>query len=226
MPSILYTTICYIKNDLYRISINTNDNEQNFNDIDSSDFTSPDIPVDKIIPSLTEINFELINKNKNTTIPQILTLNHILTIQQTQIIRKKNQKTFDDRNEITTIYETITPIIEQSQQTSQTTLNTYPSQTTIPSTINARRQYNFGRFFSTQTYTDSEINQGYKTGIIIKYINISNSIRWNIKTIQIDVKTEDIANELYTNLNLCLSTLKERPKNLLAFVNPFGGKGK
>jgi hypothetical protein len=37
--------------------------------------------------------------------------------------------------------------------------------------------------------------------------------------------TEDLANELYANLNLCLSTLKQRPHRLLAFVNPLSGKG-
>lgn len=228
MPSVLYSSVCYIKNDLYRISINIdNDNEQNSTNIDPSDFTSPDIPIDTIIPSLTRINFELLNKTKNTNIPNTIILNHLLNVQQTQTISNKNRKNFDNITQITNTCDTTTPIFNQSLQASQTTLNTYASQTSASQTPTPRRQFNFGRFFSTQSATyDSEINLTAKTGIIIKYVEILNSIRWNIKRFQIDVKTEDVANELYTNLNLCLSTLTQRPRNLLAFINPFGGKGK
>ena len=72
---------------------------------------------------------------------------------------------------------------------------------------------------------DSESILLSKTIIKINYVDVSNSIQWNIKNLELEIDTEDIANELYTNLNLCLSTLTQRPRHLLAFVNPIVGKG-
>ena len=87
MPSILYSTTCYIKNDLYRLCIYVDDNDQNSTDIqsttDSSDFTSLDIPINTIIPSLTRLNFQLINDKKNKNIPETIILNHLLNVKQT-----------------------------------------------------------------------------------------------------------------------------------------------
>jgi len=102
MPSVLYSTTCYNKNDLYRLSICIDDNEQNLNNIqcdtDSSDFISSDISIDSIIPSLTRINFELVNDRKNTNIPKTIILNHLLSVQQTQIIPNRNRKYFNNNN--------------------------------------------------------------------------------------------------------------------------------
>jgi hypothetical protein len=94
------------------------------------------------------------------------------------------------------------------------------SQTTLK-----RRQFSFGRFFSSPSNRDTEIIALYKTLIKIHYVDVSNSIRWNIKSLELEMDTEDIANELNLNLFLCLSTLKQRPRSLLAFVNPLSGKG-
>jgi len=227
MPSVLYSTTCYIKNDSYRLSIYTDDDERNANnvqfDTDSSDFTSPDIPIDTIIPSLTGVNFELINKKKDTNIPKTIILNHLISVQQTQTIPNRNRKNFSDSYEVININDTTTPIIEQSLQTSYTTLNTNISEFLAPTTP---QQSGFGKLLSTQSFTCSETNSIFKTIVNINYVDISNSIRWNIKTLKLEFETEDIANELYANLNLCLSLLKQRPSHLLAFVNPFGGKGK
>jgi hypothetical protein len=126
----------------------------------------------------------------------------------------------------------ITPVNEQSQQTSYTTLNTTisqlsASQTPIPTpTPKPRRQFSFRRFLSTQSNIDNETNFTSKIGIHINYVDVLNSIRWTVKTLKVELTSEDLATELYMNLNLCLSTLKQRPRHLLAFVNPFGGKGK
>lgn len=226
MPSVLYSTACYIKNNLYRLSIDVDNNEKNSTYI-SSDFTSSSISIDDIIPSLTRLNFELVNDRKNTNIPKMIVLNHLLSVEQTQVSSNRDRDMFNSTYDLYDINETVTPIEEQSsQQTSQTTLKTQLSELTIPPTIAVRRQFNFTRIFSTQSFTDSETNLIFKTVIHIRYIDVSNSIRWTIKKLKIDVETEDIANELYTNLNLCLSKLEQRPRHLLAFVNPFGGKGK
>ncbi len=229
MPSVLYSTTCYNKNDLYRLSICIDDNEQNLNNIqcdtDSSDFISLDISIDSIIPSLTRINFELINNRKNTNIPKTIILNHLLSVQQTQIIPNRNRKYFNNNNEFIYTNDAMS-ITEKSQKTSQTTLNQTVSEVVIPQTPASGRQFDFRRLFSTQTYTDGQANLISRVGININYVDVLNSIRWSIKTLKLEFQTEDIANELYVNLNLCLSALKQRPRHLLAFVNPFGGKGK
>ncbi|CAF4411592.1 unnamed protein product, partial [Adineta steineri] len=145
-------------------------------------------------------------------------------VQQTRIITKKTRRNFNISTEVLNTYGTITPIVEQSKQTSCTTLNTQISEIVVPQTPIIARQFSFGRFFSTQSNPDDKLNPTYKSIVKINYIDISNSIRWNIKRLEVEVETEDIANELYMNLNLCLSTLTQRPRNLLVFINPFGGR--
>jgi hypothetical protein len=191
---------------------------------ESSDFTSTDIPKDRIEPSLTRINLELVNEKKNVKIPNIIILNHLLNVQRTKSIPKKNKRNFTNSTEVFNTYET-TPIIDQSKQTSYTTLNSNTSELVSPQTPTARRQFSFGRFFSTQSNAESDGNLTPQTTIKISYVDVSNWIRWNVKRLEVEVETEDIANELYANLKLCLSTLQQRPHHLLAFVNPFGGKG-
>jgi hypothetical protein len=228
MSSVLYSTTCYIKNDLYRLSICIDDDNKHQSqfETDSSDFTPTDISIDAIIPSLTHINFELINDKKNTNIPKTIILNHLLSVQQTELLPNTNRKDLSYSNDTININEIGIPIIEQSQKTSQTTLNTNIPEVVIQKLPVPRCQFNFRRIFSTQSITDSEANFTLKTVIHINYVDISNSFQWNIRKLKLDIGTEDIANELYANLNLCLSVLKQRPQNLLAFVNPFGGKGK
>jgi hypothetical protein len=230
MSSVLYSTICYNKNDLYRLSICIDDNQQSLNNIqcdtDSSDFISSEISIDNIIPSLTRINLQLINDRKNTNISKTIILNHLLSVQQTQIIPNRNRKYFNNNtNEFTYTNDTISTT-ELSQKASQTTLNTTISETVIPQTPTSSRQFDFRGLFSTQSCTDGQVNLLSKIGVNINYVDILNSIRWSIKTLKLEFKTEDIANELYVNLNICLSALTQRPRHLLAFVNPFGGKGK
>ena len=228
MTSILYSTTCYIKNDHYRLSICT-DNDQSISttvqfDTESSEFTSTEIPLEKILPALTRLNFELINNKKNTTISKTIILNHLLSVQQTtQTFPRKFRKYFTNNKDLSNTNETTTPVNEGS---SRPTLYTNISEENIDSqTPVADRQSSFKRFFSSQTHLDSESNLITTTVIHINYIDVSNSIRWSVKRLKLYFETEDIANELHTNLNLCLSVLEQRPRNLLAFINPFGGKG-
>ncbi|CAF0841111.1 unnamed protein product [Adineta steineri] len=229
MPLTLYSTTCFIKNDLYRLHIYVNDDDddkKNSTDTQLSSFTSTDISKESIKPSLTQIKFQLINEKKNTNTSKIIILNQLLNVQQTKIITKKTRRNFNISTEVLNTYGTITPIVEQSKQTSCTTLNTQISEIVVPQTPIISRQFSFGRFFSTQSNPDDKLNPTYKSIVKINYVDISNSIRWNIKRLEVEVETEDIANELYMNLNLCLSTLTQRPQNLLVFINPFGGKGR
>jgi len=226
MPSVLYSTTCYIKNDLYRLRIYIDDQNENSDIVthgniqsitDSLDFRPVDIPINHIKSSLTRLNFQLINENKtNNNIPETIILNHLLNIKQTVSVSKKNTTT----NFSNSLQTPSTPILEQSQQTSQITLTSDESQTTFQ-----RRQFSFRRFFSLSSNQDNESILLHKTLIKINYVDVSNSIQWNIKSLELEMDTEDIANELYSNLHLCLSTLKQRPRRLLAFVNPLSGKG-
>jgi hypothetical protein len=219
MPSTLYSTTCYIKNVLHRLRIYVDDNNEA---TDSFDFTATDIPINQIKPSLTRLHFELLTGKKpnNNNIPETIILNHLLNVKQTVSRPKKynsnNLQTpslnLSDRSPTITTK----PILEQSQETNHTASTSNSSQINFK-----RRQFSFGRFFSSLSTPDSE------SSILIKinYVDVSNSIRWNVKSLELEMDTEDLANELYANLNLCLSTLKQRPHRLLAFVNPLSGKG-
>jgi len=222
MPSILYSTTCYIKTDLYRLRIYVDDDCSDLSsqvETDSLDFTATELPINRIKPSFTRLSFELLDDKKiNNNIPQTIPLNHLLNVKQTISSPKKYNKTpqtpslgASSRN---------SPIVDLSRETSQITLTPDSSQTTLK-----RRQFSFGRFFSSPSNRDTEIIALYKTLIKIHYVDVSNSIRWNIKSLELEMDTEDIANELNLNLFLCLSTLKQRPRSLLAFVNPLSGKG-
>lgn len=221
MPSVLYSTNCFIKTDLYRLRIYIDDQNENISSPikDSLDFTSIDIPIHHIKPVLTRLNFQLLNEKKtsnNNNIPETIILNHILNIKQTISIPKKYNKSFSDSLPLPS--SDLSSSSTHSQQTSQTTLINDSFQ---------HRQFSFRRFFSLSTNSNNNNNMVLlpKTLIKINYVDVSNSIRWNIKTLEIEMDTEEIANELYSNLELCLSTLKQRPKRLLAFVNPLSGKG-
>jgi hypothetical protein len=237
MPSILYSTTCYIKNDLYRLRIYVDDQNENSNIIppensqlvtNSLDLTSIDIPINHIKPSLTRLNFELLDEKKiNNNIPQTIILNYLLNVKQTTSVPRKFTKSFSNSLQTPSLEisgrslnDRTTPVLEQSRQTSHITLNSDGSQAVLQ-----RRQFSFRRFFSLSTNTDNEAVLFFKTLIKINYIDVSDSIRWSIKSLELEMDTEDIANELYANLNLCLSTLKQRPRRLLAFVNPLSGKG-
>jgi hypothetical protein len=232
MPSILYSTTCYIKNDLYRLRIYIDDKNENSDIISSeniTDFQSIDIPIHHIKPSLTRLNFELLDEKKlNNNIPQTIILNHLLNVKQTVSLRKKYNKNLSltpqtsslDISDKNTNSKT-TSILEQSQHTSHITLSSNDSQI-----FSKRRQFSFRNFFSSSTNSNNENILLFKTLIKINYVDVSNSIQWTIKHLELEMDTEDMANELYANLNLCLSTLKQRPRRLLAFVNPLSGKGR
>ncbi|CAF5073305.1 unnamed protein product, partial [Rotaria magnacalcarata] len=184
-----------------------------------------DISLDNIIPSITRLCFEPINEKKNTIVPEVISLNHLLSVQQLTKVPNKNRRNFNDNNKPIDRNIMVTTMNESSQQTSCATLNTLVSENAVQQTPKIRRQASRRRFFSNQSYIDCEIDPIYKTGIKIRYVDVSNLIRWSVKKLEIEMETEDITNELYFNLNLCLSTLEQRPHKLLAFVNPFGGKG-
>ena len=238
MPSILYSTKCYIKSSLYHLRVHVDDTghhpkttfaENNPLATESIDFTSTDIPLESIRPASTRLSFELIDeKRTGSHIPDTIILNHLLNVKQTASLPSKDRKSFQTSSERSSLEASkrsvstrATPTLEQSQETSQITITPNSSEVILK-----RRPFSFGRLFSQQSNTASEIIQLFKTLITIDYVDVSNSIRWNVKHLECRMETEDLANELYANLNLCLSTLKQRPRRLLAFVNPLSGKGR
>ena len=222
MPVTLYSKTCYIKNDLYCLSIiHDDDNEQSSTnasfETNSTDSEFNVFPVDSIDPSLTRINLELIAGKKNTNIPKTIPLNHVLNVEQIQFAANKYQEYLDD---------TKPTITKQSPKSNKISMKKQLSEVILARTPILRRQMNFGRFFSTQSYTSSQVNYTLQTRICLSYVDMSNSIRWNVNKIMFDLDSEDMGNELYVNLDQLLLTLKQRPRSLLAFVNPFGGKGR
>ncbi|UJR33624.1 hypothetical protein I4U23_021059 [Adineta vaga] len=193
---------------------------------ESADFTSPEISIENIDPSLTRIKFESINRKKNMNVSKIIILNHLLNVQQTKFKTRKIKRNFNISTDQINTFETIS-IAEQSKQTSCTTLNRSTSETNVPPTSTILpRSFSLSRLFFGQLSIDTEANLVYKSTVKISYIDVSNSIRWSVKRLEFEVESEDVANELCVNLQLCLSTLTQRPSHLLAFVNPVGGKGR
>lgn len=226
MPSILYSTTCSIKTDLYRLRIYVDDQSNSSSTpvqlaTDSLEFTPTNIPISHIKPSLTRLTFQFIDGKKiNNNIPQTITLHHLLNVKQAVALPKKSPRNSNPSPSLDISERSIsartTPILNRSQETSRTTLT--PS--------SSHRQFSFTRLFSSTSNNDTQAILLHKTLIRIHYVDVSNSIRWTIKTLEIELDTEEVANELYANLNVCLSTLKQRPRRLLAFVNPLSGKGK
>ncbi len=70
---------------------------------------------------------------------------------------------------------------------------------------------------------DSLSNESIK--MKINYVKISESFLWTLEGIEVEIDLIS-GNELYLILNENLSKLKDRPRNLLVFVNPICGKGK
>ena len=234
MPSILYSTACSIKTDLYRLRIYVDDRlNQSATPVqlatDALEFTSTNIPIQHIHPSLTRLDFQFLDEKKScNNIPQTIALNHLLTVKQAVALPKKVLRNLSNPIQSPSldvsgrsISARTTPILGRSQDTSQTALTHSTSQNGFK-----RRQFSFTRLFSSSTNQDTDAILLHKTLIRISYVDVSNSIRWNMKSLELELDTEDVANELYTNLNLCLSTLKQRPRSLLAFVNPLSGKGR
>jgi hypothetical protein len=234
MPSVLYSTTCYIKNDFYRLRIYVDDKNGNSEIIspeniqlatDSLDFTSIDIPINHIKPSVTRLNFQLVDENKiyNNNIPQTIILNHLLNVKQTLLLPKNSNKNPSSGLQTPSLEISgtcTTPTLEQSEESAYITSTPTGSQVILK-----RRQFSFKRFFSSSSSKDSDAILLFKTVIKISYVDVSNSVRWNIKTLELEMDSEEIASELAANLNLCLSTLTQRPHRLLAFVNPLSGKG-
>ncbi|CAF1300897.1 unnamed protein product, partial [Adineta ricciae] len=226
MPSVLYSTVCYIKNEHHHMYIYVDGAQSDSTEVQAtSEFASPDIAIDNIDPSLTKIKLESVSKRKNTNIPKVIHLNNLLHVQHIKSIRKRKRNVYISTDALTT-FEPV-PITEPSAEGSHATLNKSTSEVVVvPSTPVLPRSYSLSRLFLGQKSTETEGHAEYKFAVKLSYIDVSNSIRWSIKRLEFEVESEDVANEVCVNLNLCLSTLKQRPRHLLAFVNPFGGKGR
>ena len=223
MPSVVYSTTCSVKNDRYRVSIVAGD-DRNSSKADSAPFTANNIPIQQIRPAVTQVNFECINEDKRSTtiLPKSLMLNYILKVHQSQVIWKNNLKKVSASMDAINDCSLPNPALDQGQQDSQATLSTVLSEVDTPQ---IPQQRSFARFFSTQSNVDNQTVTKMKSSIKLSYVDVSNSIRWNVKRLELEFETEALANELHANLTLCLATLTQRPTRLLVFVNPLCGKG-
>ena len=232
MPSIFYSTTCSIRRKLYRFRIcideKKDDSEVNIFDsalstTSSLKMTSTTIPINCIQAALIRLDFQLLDEKKSTNhIPKTINLNHLLNVEQTTSLPSTNLNHNSQRSSLevfdrTTKSQAISTSEQQSLGTGHTTL---PFQETWN-----RRQGSFPTFFSSLLNSDSKSNLLVKTSIKIKYVDVSNLMQWKIKSLELVMDSEDIANELHVRLDLCLSTLKQRPHRLLVFVNPLSGKG-
>lgn len=218
MPSVLYSTHCSIKNDLYRLRIYLDDSNSFSLSNKSDEFTSVDIPTDLIQASSTRLHFQLIDQTKKSNrlslmdIPENLPLHYLLQVNQTvSAANRKKNISIDQISNVSAASNT--PILVSTEEPN------------TPSTIQRQSSF-FRRFFSSKS-TNSQSNGTFfpKTSVQLDFVDVSNEIQWTIKTIFIELDSEDLAMELTNNLNLCLSTLKQRPRRLVAFVNPLSGKG-
>lgn len=229
MPSILHSTNCHIKKNFYHLCIYVDDDHQIPTSPQAttslSETQSTDISVDNIVPSLTRLNFQLLNEKKNGILLSDIMLNRLLSVQQVPSVVNRNKRKFYFNDGMKNIIATPTPLANHSRITSVATLDTIVSDSNATKISWVRSQASFGSYLSTQSYTDKEATSMLKTKIKISYIDVTNSIRWAVKRLELEVESEEEANQLYVTLNMCLSTLQQRPRRLLAFVNPFGGKG-
>lgn len=224
MPSILYSTTCSIKNERYRLSIVVND-DRNSSSTDSIQFTPTDICIEQIIPAVTQINLECLNEHKKSTtaLPKSIMLNCLLDVQHCQVIWKNNRKKISASVDAVNDLGISTPALNQA---SQTTLDTIVSEADISQVPIVNRQRSFARFFSTQSNVDNETTSKVKSLVKLSYVDVSDSVRWSVKRLELNFDTEALAKKLHASVKLCLSTLTQRPTRLLVFVNPLCGKGK
>ena len=230
MTSTLYSTHCYISNNLYRLSICVDNNEQNSTGtqltMNSLGVISSDIPTNIIPSSLTLLNFELVSKRTNIFIPKTIILNHLVNIQRKTSQSNQNNRYADSSSDKRKGHSTTILTMEQSGEASSTALNTNFSEPVNSQMPKVYLRDSFRWLFSAQSHADRETNLILNSLIELKYVDASNSVQWKMKSLKLEFETEDGANDLYNNLNLCLATLKQRPHHLLVFVNPFSGKGK
>ena len=247
MPSVLYSTTCLIKQDLYRLRIyvNTADADStkttssslDQNNDELNELTAVDPAIDFINPSLACINFQMIGQEKknlaitNNQAPETISLNYLLNVKQLVASPIKLKRNVTNSMEKSLIDSSVpsssnstpeTPFFDQSQETNTSaSINSDQNQIQMK-----RRPYLLRRFFSIQS--DKSTRSAAllpKTVIRLYFVDVSNLIQWKIKNLELLMDSEEIANELYAHLILCLSTLKNRPHRLLAFVNPLSGKG-
>ena len=229
MSSTLYSTHCYIRNDLYRLSICVDNNGRNSTSTqlttNSPEFTSTDISMNIITSSLTLLNFESVSKQTNIFIPKTIIFNHLVNIQRKTSQSNQDNRYADNSSNVEERNKTTISTIEQSREASSTALNTNVLEPVRSQMSKAYRRDNLRKLFSTQSHRDMKTDLMFKSMIELNYIDASNSVPWKMKSLKLEFETEDVADNLYNNLNFCLSALKQRPHHLLVFVNPFGGKG-
>ncbi|CAF3725610.1 unnamed protein product [Adineta steineri] len=81
------------------------------------------------------------------------------------------------------------------------------------------------RISSKEISKDNKISSSQSTQVNLSYVDISESFLWTVKQIELEMDSTS-AQQLCSVLNQYLSKLKDRPRNLLVFINPECGNGK
>ena len=228
MASTQYSTSCYYKNDLYRVSIVVDQDGDSDGDSEISEqFTGTDLSPDKIKPTLTHLHFELADPHrKSSALPKTIRLNQLLNVVYVKSVSNRQQKHAFTSVDTMNSPDPSRDAMEKSQETLSTMLNKSRSEMNVAQPPARNQQFSWGTFLSRQTTINgSRTDLIRRSAIRLCYVDVSNSIQWHVKKLELELETETMAVDLYRNLNLCLSTLVERPRYLLVFVNPCCGKG-
>jgi hypothetical protein len=205
--TILHAMDCHVRRQPYRLLIVAA--MEHSQSIESSEFLPTEVPIEKVRPSPMSIVLEPLNvRGRKSKPPQSIPLNHLLSAQQSTIIFNRRQRTMVDK---------------QSRRSTMTG-NSF-EMNTPQSSSGTRRQSRFSRFLSLDSMLKSDEETIVKSLVNLSYVDVSNSIRWNIKHLNLEFDDKELAAQVCVNLNLCLAKLEQRPRRLLVFVNPQCGKG-
>lgn len=217
MSSVLYSTTCFIKKRLYQLSV----------DVERASTNAAETETPTVTPSSTRIKLETVSSRTGASNVQIIPLNQLLNVRHTKLPSRRFKRSYNVSTDTLNISNSSQPpSSEPSKQGSSTALNALSIAAAAPPTSAIPRSFSLSRLFFAPSTTDMTTDPAYRPAVEINYIDVSQSIRWSVKRVEVEVESENVADELCASLNLCLSALTQRPRHLLAFVNPYGGKGK
>jgi hypothetical protein len=230
MSTMNYSTRCYVKNELYCVSIvgNVNNDHAKQSDLSNTEIIeclSSDIPIASIETATVRIEFDLIDGNKPASIvPKTIDLHRLLTIELNDTLSNPEQTSTNiDANNPSVI--SMLPD-EPCQQTCETTISTSTCDKSISTASVTHRRFTFKSFISSLFSAKTSVNLNTKSIIKLCYVNVCESVRWNINRLDLHFETNKLAEDFSRNINLCLSTFIQRPHHLLVFINPLSGKGR
>ena len=229
MSYVLYSVYCHINDQHYRFYISVGKNDDNSTGTllpeNSDEFTSTEISTHGVIPSLTQLNFESTELIQTMVIPEKISLNNLLKVEKTSVASRSVQQQFSNNSTMVTTTVRTKPLTTNIPKSHSRVFGRSISDMGIQRENRISRQTSLKKFLSKMSSSHSKTDCTTRAVVKISYIDVSNSY-WKIKRLELEVESDEVANELCTNLDNCLSTLKQRPHHLLVFINPSAGRGK